>query len=374
MPASCSTHWSRPSTTDGPSIAAASYTIATGAARADSIGRRNTVLPSRSEQVVKRLCGCIPIKRLAAPGVEGGRYGGNLLGAVRAEIGAFGEVLAQQPVGVLVGAALPWAVRIAEVDLHTRVDLDACVLSHLCSLVPSQRPTQLLRQGDDRARDGVAHRVGTMSGEGGSVLHASVTAMARHARQVQQQSESSRALHQCADRRTAKTQDEVSFPMARHGAIGCFRWTLADHDLGRDEGLASSARARPRYPERPPGAQARRQLAPQRASSLNEQRLIDGFMANAHGLIVREVDRESAGYLLWAPGVCPPPILPPSMSTAFPGHGRAGHKSPARSDDDASQSLLHIGSQRRIDRKLPLLWPASGSLGMPLRCRRAILQ
>jgi len=69
------------------------------------------------------------------------------------------------------------AVRIAEVDLHTRVDLHACVLSHLCSLVPSQRPTQLLRQGDDRARDGVAHRVGTMSGEGGSVLHASGVAI-----------------------------------------------------------------------------------------------------------------------------------------------------------------------------------------------------
>ena len=87
-----------------------------------------------------------------------------------------------------------------------------------------------------------------------------------------------------------------------------------------------------------------------------------------------EVDREPAGDLLRAPGVCPPPILPPSMSTAFPGHGWAGHKSPARSDDAASQSFLHIGSQCRVDRKLPLLWPASGSLGMPLRCRRAILQ
>ena len=60
----------------------------------------------------------------------------------------------------------------AEVDLHARVDLQACVLSHLSSLIPSQRPTQLLRQGDDRARDGVAHRIGTMSSEGGSVLHA----------------------------------------------------------------------------------------------------------------------------------------------------------------------------------------------------------
>jgi hypothetical protein len=31
------------------------------------------------------------------------------------------------PVCVLVGAALPWAVKIAEVELRARVDLQACV-------------------------------------------------------------------------------------------------------------------------------------------------------------------------------------------------------------------------------------------------------
>ena len=61
----------------------------------------------------------------------------------------FWKILAQRSVGVLVGAALPWAVRIAEIDLDASVDLQACVLSHLSSLIPSQRPTQLLRQGDD---------------------------------------------------------------------------------------------------------------------------------------------------------------------------------------------------------------------------------
>jgi hypothetical protein len=63
------------------------------------------------EQVVKRLCGCSPSKRLSGPGVEGGRHGGNRHGAVRAEIAALREVLTQQPVGVLVAAALPRAVR-----------------------------------------------------------------------------------------------------------------------------------------------------------------------------------------------------------------------------------------------------------------------
>ena len=234
-------------------------------------------------------------------------------------------------------------MRIAEVDLHARIDLQACVLSQLSSLIPSQRSTQLLRQGDDRACDGVAHRFSTMSGECGSVLHASFVAMAYHARQVQQQGEACRALHQGADRGTTKTQDEISFPVARHGSIGCLHRTLTDHDLGRDEGLASPPRARPRHPQRPAGAQAGRQLAAQRASTLNEQRLIDGFMADAHGLIFREVDRQSAGDLLRAPSACPPPVLPWSMPTAFPGHGRAGNRSPAWSDHHASQPFLYIG-------------------------------
>src|SRR4051795_6008416 len=164
------------------------------------------------------------------------------------------------------------------------------------------------------------------------------------------------------------------FPMARHGAIGCLRWTFADHNLRRDEGLAPPARARSRCPQHPSSAQAGRQLAAQCTAPLNEQRLIDGLMADAHGLIVREVDRQAARDLLRAPGSCPMPVLPRSMPTAFPGSGRAGNSSPAWSDNNASQSFLHIGSQGRIQRKLRRFGTASGSLGVPLRRCRAILK
>src|SRR5690242_1322568 len=153
---------------------------------------------------------------------------------MHAEIGAFWKVLAQQSVGVLVGAALPWAVRIAEIDLDASVDLQACVLSHLSPLIPSQRPAQLLRQSDNSSRNGVAHRLGTMSGERGSVLHASLMAMIHHTWQVQQQSEARHTFYQGADRGTAEAQDEVPFPVAGHCAINGLRRTLADHDLGRD--------------------------------------------------------------------------------------------------------------------------------------------
>ena len=149
--------------------------------------------------------------------------------------------------------------------------------------------------------------------------------------------------------------------MTRHNAIKCFRRTLADHDIGRYEGLDSPARASPRHSQHPPRTQAGRQLAAQRTSALNEQRLINGLMADAHRLIVREVDRQAAGDLLRAPGVCPPAVLPRPMPTAFPGHGRTGNRSPARSDDDSCQSFLHIGSQCRDERN-----PRLDSLGEPL--------
>src|SRR5262249_18065114 len=59
-----------------------------------------------------------PAQGLARPGVElrGDRI--QVLAAVHRQVRAFGEVLAQQPVGVLAGAALPGRVRVAEVDLQ----------------------------------------------------------------------------------------------------------------------------------------------------------------------------------------------------------------------------------------------------------------
>jgi hypothetical protein len=51
------------------------------------------------------------------------------------------------------------------------------------------------------------------------------------------------------------------------------------------------ARARSRGRNNPPDAQAGRQFAAQYFRTLNEQRLINGLMGDAHGLVVREVDR-----------------------------------------------------------------------------------
>src|SRR5258708_29652105 len=86
---------------------------------------------------------------------------------------------------MLGGCTLPWALRIAEVDLQTCIDLQARVLCHLGTLVPSQRSSQLLGQGGDGARNCVAYSFGSMAGERRTILHAGFLTVTCHSRQVQ---------------------------------------------------------------------------------------------------------------------------------------------------------------------------------------------
>ena len=61
-----------------------------------------------------------------------------------AQVGAPGQVLAEQAVGVLVGATLPGAAGVAEEDLDTGVDGELGVFGQLPAVIPGQRATQLL--------------------------------------------------------------------------------------------------------------------------------------------------------------------------------------------------------------------------------------
>src|ERR1035441_3410351 len=65
------------------------------------------------------------------------------------EIGCLWEVLTQKSVGILVGAALPRALGIAEVDLHARCDGELAMQRHLVALVPGHRTPQLGGQRPD---------------------------------------------------------------------------------------------------------------------------------------------------------------------------------------------------------------------------------
>ncbi len=73
---------------------------------------------------------------LAGPGVELQRDRVERVLAVAREVGAFGQILAKQPVGVLVAAALPGAAGIAEVDDYVGRDGELLVAGELGAAIP----------------------------------------------------------------------------------------------------------------------------------------------------------------------------------------------------------------------------------------------
>lgn len=162
--------------------------------------------------------------------------------------------------------------------------------------------------------------------------------------------------------------------MSRHSSIGSFSRALTDHDLRRDKALASPAYARPGHPQYTTGSQAGGQLTAQRPTALNEESLIDSFVADAHRLVAREVDRQASGNLLRTPGFGPSSILSLAMSAAVPRNGRTRNMGPARGYDAAGKSFLHISALGCIERKLGRLGPAGRSIRMPLGSCCPILQ
>jgi hypothetical protein len=89
---------------------------------------------------------------------------------IEAEIGALGQVLAAHAVGVVVGAALPGAVGIAEVDVHAKALGQIGAQSHLCALVVGALSREAYR-GDRAAEAGLDLARGVeMTLEGQSIL------------------------------------------------------------------------------------------------------------------------------------------------------------------------------------------------------------
>ena len=75
---------------------------------------------------------CVPVMRSARPGVEALGDAIELFLAEYAEVCTLGQVLPEQAVGVLAGAALRGAVWVAEVDLHACLggQVDVALTSH----------------------------------------------------------------------------------------------------------------------------------------------------------------------------------------------------------------------------------------------------
>ena len=96
--------------------------------------------------IVKGFRRCSPVEDFAWPRVELGGDGFEVVVGPSREVGAFGEVLAEQSVGVLVGSALPWAVRVSEEDWDAGLEGERDVGGELFASIPRQRTSELCRQ------------------------------------------------------------------------------------------------------------------------------------------------------------------------------------------------------------------------------------
>ena len=94
--------------------------------------------------VVESFGGCAPAEGLAWPTVECGGDSSELVGVPAGEVGALREVLAQQPVRVLVRFALPRAVGVSEEDRDAGFNGERGVCRQFLAPVPGQQAAQLL--------------------------------------------------------------------------------------------------------------------------------------------------------------------------------------------------------------------------------------
>ena len=92
------------------------------------------------------------VARFVGDGVE--------VGLVAGDGGSFGQVAADEPVGVFVGSSLPGAVGVSEEHLHAGVVGEALVAGHFPALVPGQCAHRLVGKALDAAGERVTDLVG----------------------------------------------------------------------------------------------------------------------------------------------------------------------------------------------------------------------
>ena len=259
-----------------------------------------------------------------------------VVGLVDRQVGALGEVLAQQPVGVLVGAALPGRVGVAEVDVQAGGGGD------LRRGWPSRCP-------GPRSGSGAASRA---AGSSPSTM-ASATASAP-----------------CPSGRCSSITNRVArstrVPIAEFDAVEpmirspsqCPGTARSATSAGRSLMLTMSG-IRPRrstvdaagLADRPPGPQPFVQVTAQLAAALDVQGLVDRLVGHPHLRIVGEVDPQPCRDLL-------------GRQLILEHHLHRGVKPRARSQLPAPHPPgTSVGSQ--LGRAGPILRTAVGKQGRP---------
>ncbi len=225
---------------------------------------------------VEGVCGAWSVVQAVCDDVEVG------LGVDR-KIGALGQVLAQQPVGVLADAALPGAVGVAEVDLHVRTGGEPAMPRHLLALVVGQA---------------VAHRLGYRIQLGSKARQRRSSRRVVHSGQ---QHKAAGALHEHAHSGiVASALDEVDLPVARHEAVLDLGRTHVDTGHLRDLPTPVDATLA-RHAGAATMAQAGDELPAQLAAWVHVDRRVDRLVRDMHGWVLGPHALEDTGGLLRRP-------------------------------------------------------------------------
>src|SRR5574338_1609696 len=83
-------------------------------------GLQRSSLHERGVDATEQPFGCVPVQGFAGPSVELVGDPAEVVGVVDAQVGALREVVAEEPVGVLIAGPLSGASGVAQVDGHGR--------------------------------------------------------------------------------------------------------------------------------------------------------------------------------------------------------------------------------------------------------------
>ncbi len=188
-------------------------------------------------------------------------------------------------VRVLIAAALPGRLGIAEVDLDSGRDGEPLMLGHLMTQIPSQRLGQPVRQGAHRCGQCIGDRIGLVVTVG----------------QRDEHQEPGGSLHQGGDRAHVLAEDQVAFPVSGHRPVLGLCWPLGDVQRVRTPTTPVGQPDSFGPADNPAGAQVGRQFPAQGTTRLDEQGSVDALVRHLHLRVVGIADLEPASDLLRRP-------------------------------------------------------------------------
>src|SRR5690606_15342036 len=194
-------------------------------------------------------------------------------------------------------------------------------------------------------------------------------------REMDKQRVTGLALDNRADCGTLQPDQQIALPMPRNSTISGFRRAFADERFRRDVRPGLPPRPLPRDAQRPARAEIPDEFTFESATTFDIERLVDGLWADAHGLIIREIDRQPMRDLLRAPSPGPGSVLP--MGFAPAGEPRwlgTGDDRAVGARDLPRQAIGDICVQSRVRDELRDLRSLRGHIRLPLRDCRPVLQ